>query len=420
MPYAFFGVTLFGLVLVANAVWPIRREPLTVPSFFAGWLVGELAFQHIVWQVGATVAFAFAGALSGWAGWAGLGFAVCGWIGLAWLAVVGVRTGKVITAGLATARNAPFLRGVDLASPAWSRWWRQAIAVPLHGRKIERIKNVDYWGDGIRRHRLDVVRPRGTTPHGAPVLVQIHGGAWVMGDKREQGNPLMNELAARGWVCVAINYRLGPRAAWPAEIIDCKRAIAWVKSHIDEYGGDPSFVALTGGSAGGHLSALAALTPGYRPWQPGFEDADTEVQACVPFYGVYDMTGSAGGSGAYGPGLVRMLERLVMKTDLSGHREVFEEASPTLRVTSEAPPFLVLHGTNDTLVPVDVARVFVEALREVSRAAVVYAELPLAQHAFDVLVSPRCGAAIAGATAFLEALRSRHRDAASAGGGPGT
>ncbi len=82
------------------------------------------------------------------------------------------------------------------------------------------------------------------------MLVYIHGGAWVIGDKRQQGIPMMHELVQRGWVCVSINYRLSPRATWPAHIVDCKRAVAWVRQHIAEYGGDPGFIAVSGGSAG--------------------------------------------------------------------------------------------------------------------------------------------------------------------------
>jgi acetyl esterase/lipase len=82
-----------------------------------------------------------------------------------------------------------------------------------------------------------------------------------MGSKRGQAHPLMSHLAGQGWVCVAINYRLSPKSDWPAAVVDVKRAIAWIKSNIAGYGGDPRFIAITGGSAGGHLSALAALTP---------------------------------------------------------------------------------------------------------------------------------------------------------------
>ncbi len=278
-------------------------------------------------------------------------------------------------------------------------------AIPLRSRAVQVTRNIDYWGDGDRRHRLDVYRSRLAPPEKAPVMVYIHGGAWMIGEKREQGKPMMYELVARGWVCVAINYRLSPKATWPDHIVDAKRAVAWVKEHIAEYGGDPSFVAVSGGSAGGHLCALLALSAGDPAFQPGFEEADTSVQACVPFYGVMDLTGSPEGSALFGPGLLKMLEKTVMKTTESEHPELFRAASPTYRVRAEAPPFFVLHGVNDTLVPVETARTFVERLRAVSAEPVAYAELPLAQHAFDVLASLRCQATTSAVADFLEDAR---------------
>ena len=144
----------------------------------------------------------------------------------------------------------------------------------------------------------------------APVLFQIPGGAWTTGNKRGQAHPLMSHLAELGWICVAINYRHSPRNTWPDHIVDVKRALAWLKAHIAEYGGDPDFVAITGGSAGGHLSSLAALTPNDPRFQPGFEDADTRVQAAVPFYGVYDFTRL---EDAMHPSMPELLERMVIK-----------------------------------------------------------------------------------------------------------
>jgi acetyl esterase/lipase len=100
-----------------------------------------------------------------------------------------------------------------------------------------------------------------------------------------------------------------------------------------------------------------------------------------------------------------------MKTSAAEHPELFRAASPTYRVRADAPPFFVLQGQNDTLVPVEEARTFVAALRGVSRAPVAYAELPLAQHAFDVLASLRCQATTNGVAAFLDAARSAPRPA---------
>jgi acetyl esterase/lipase len=272
-------------------------------------------------------------------------------------------------------------------------------------------KNIDYFGDGHHRHRLDIIRSRADLPVDAPVLVHIHGGAWILGNKREQGFPLMFELARHGWVSATINYSLSPRATWPDQIVDCKRALVWVREHIAEYGGDPGFVAVTGGSAGGHLSSLLALTADDPVFQPGFEQVDTSVQACVSMYGVYDMTGGRGHldgpSNRYDDGLLRLLERQVFKRRIADDMKTFEDASPLYRIHEDAPPFFVIHGTNDTLVPVAQARRFTEALASTSKSPVLYAELPRTQHAFDVLPSVRSAHAVAAIVRFLEGVRYR-------------
>lgn len=153
---------------------------------------------------------------------------------------------------------------------------RQSVAPAwISYRKYIQAGDVAYGPEG-KRNTLDIWRrPDLTSGGAAPVLVQVHGGAWVMGGKRQQAFPLMSHLADAGWVCVAINYRLSPKATWPDHIVDVKRAIAWVREHIADHGGDPGFIAVTGGSAGGHLSSLAALSPNHSPWQPGFEGAPT-------------------------------------------------------------------------------------------------------------------------------------------------
>jgi acetyl esterase/lipase len=405
VPYAFLAVTAVGLAAVTIAYHPVRREPFTVVSFATGWLVGELAFQNIVWEMVATALFISFGALDGWAGWVGLALAVAGWVGLVGLGATGLRAAGVVARALDEVRSERLPVPSQPTDPTWGKWWRVTRAIPMKSRAVRATLDIDYVGDGEKAHRLDVYSSRLLPPDRAPVMVYIHGGGWVIGDKREQGKPMMFELVARGWVCVTVNYRLSPKATWPEHMVDCKRALAWVKEHIAEYGGDPAFVAVSGGSAGGHLCAHLALTAGDRSLQPGFEKADTSVQACVPFYGVMDLTGSPTGSAIFGPGMLRMLEKTVMKTTEAEHPEVFRDASPTYRVHADAPPFFVLHGVNDTLVPVETARAFVRRLRAVSRAPVAYAELPLAQHAFDVLASLRCQATTSAVGDFLEGVR---------------
>jgi acetyl esterase/lipase len=407
VPYAYLAVTLVGAAAVALAYRPIRHEPLSVVSFGAGWIVGELAFQNIVWQLIATIVFIEFGALDGWAGWLGLAVAVVNWVGLFGLGLAGLKASDVTATALSEVRTEALPIPAVPTDPTWGRWWRVTRAIPLKGRAVDATRNLDYWGDGSPRQRLDIYWSRLAPPDKAPVMVYVHGGAWVIGEKREQGKPMMFELVARGWVCVAINYRLSPKATWPDQIVDVKRAVAWVKEHIADYGGDPSFVAISGGSAGGHLCALLALSAHDPAFQPGFEAADTSVQACVPFYGVMDLTRSPEAS-RFGTGMMEMLEKSVMKVKEAEHPEVFRDASPTCRVRTDAPPFFVLHGRNDSLVPVGTARTFVRRLRAASRSPVAYAELPLAQHAFDVLASLRCQATTSAVGDFLDGVRAAH------------
>ena len=194
---------------------------------------------------------------------------------------------------------------------------------------------------------------------------------------------MLEHLAERGHVCVTANYALSPKAKWPQHIVDCKLALAWVKRHIAAYGGDPDLVFVAGGSAGGHLAALLALTANDPALQPGFDEDDTGTAGCIALYGVYDFVDASGSatptSGASWSG--------VCSSSFEG--ESLAAASPIGRVGEDAPPFLVVHGRNDVLVPVATARAFVATLREHSTKPVAYAELPLAQHAFDNFWSPR-------------------------------
>jgi acetyl esterase/lipase len=263
---------------------------------------------------------------------------------------------------------------------------RHLVPFLLFDPDVLYIPNLAYAPEHGARGNLDIYAPKAGA-RGAPVLLQIHGGGWVIGHKRQQAMPLMMHLARAGWVCVAANYRLSPKATFPDHLVDLKRALAWVRDNIDEYGGDPSFIAVTGGSAGGHLSALMGLTANDPEYQPGFEEVDTSVQACVPFYGVYDFTDQHARQ-LHG-GVQQFVERMVMKCPLETHREAWLRASPIHRIHGDAPPFFVVHGTHDSLTPVEEARLFVELLRATSQQPVCYAEIPGAQHAFEVFHSWR-------------------------------
>ena len=420
VPWLFLAVTLMGAWFTFNAYLPERaRGPLIVGSFFAGWLTSELSHHHFAWQLVATGVFVWFGALDAWPGWVGLAVTGVSWAGLLGLSLRAWRAGDSVEAGLREGLGDTYRREIEAALA-------QRLDEPLPvsrrinpfllaDRAVSRVKNVDYAPELGFRGKLDLYLPRdGAT--GAPVLFQIHGGAWMVSQKAHQALPLMLRMARAGWICAAPNYRLSPKATWPDHVVDLKRALAWVKAHIADYGGDPRFIAVTGGSAGGHLSSLLGLSSNDPAFQPGFEQADTAVQAAVPFYGVYDFTNRH--SAQLHSGLQEMLERMVMKTPLSTHRQQWEQASPLHRVHPEAPPFFVVHGTHDSLTPVEEARLFAEQLRKTSHQPVCYAEIPGAQHAFEVFHSLRSEQVVKGVERFLAWTWSRHRAAAGAAQAP--
>ncbi|WP_272937611.1 alpha/beta hydrolase [Mycolicibacterium canariasense] len=236
---------------------------------------------------------------------------------------------------------------------------------------------------------MDVWRPKDLPSEPAPVLLFVPGGAWVHGSRTLQGYALMAHLAAQGWVCLSIDYRVAPHHRWPRHIHDVKAAIAWARANVDKFGGDRDFVAIAGCSAGGHLAALAGLTAGDPELQGDLpEGSDTSVDAVIGIYGRYDWEDR---STTERLRFVDFLERVVVKRKIDRHPEIFRKASPIAQIHRDAPPFLVIHGSGDTVIPVEQARSFVERLRGASRAAVGYIELPGAGHAFDMTDGARTG-----------------------------
>ncbi|MGZ4694409.1 MAG: alpha/beta hydrolase fold domain-containing protein, partial [Acidimicrobiales bacterium] len=244
MPWLLLAFGAWCALCALNAFRPVRRNRvLFVWSFFAAWLTieGTLAWLLIELAIGGLLVWA--GALDRVVGWVGLVLLAAAWIGQLVLLLQGRATGAIAASAIGD-----FGRDALAARPSTAR------------NKVTVDRNIEYRKVAGKRLRLDVYRPAGQVEPGArrPVVLQIHGGAWVIGDKREQGIPLLRYLAARGWVGFNVNYRLSPGATFPDHLIDIKASLAWIRAHADEYGIDPDFVVVTGGSAGGHLTALMA------------------------------------------------------------------------------------------------------------------------------------------------------------------
>ena len=418
MEYFFVFAAALSFMGALTAVLQVRRIGWAVWIWFgSGWINGELA----LWLIGGQLTFVVLWIASSGVttpGFAvGLSLLIASWALLALALRDGLDAGAAFSRAMRVALGADFMMQIPVARRArleqqiHSREWLWPFRFRRPG--VRYVRNLSYANSG-KRGLLDIYVPVSPGER-RPVLLQVHGGAWMMGHKSEQAQPLLHRMVELGWVGVSINYRLAPRDAYPAQIIDVEKAIAWVKTHIEEYGGDPDFIVVTGGSAGGHLSLLTGLTPGHPDGQVGFEGVDTAVQGVLAMYPVVDLTNRHG---------IRQQDRMdgfisrrIIQQTRESAPEVFEDGSPVSWIHREgvaaaAPPFCIVQGTHDSLVWVEEVRRFVAELAPLTSAPLVYAELPRAQHAFEIFHSPRTSHFLNAASTWLEWVRAQHGEKA--------
>ena len=254
--------------------------------------------------------------------------------------------------------------------------------------------------------RLDVYRAEPRRPDGElrPAVVQVHGGGWIFGSRREQGIPLLNHLAANGWVGFNVDYRLSPRATLPDHVIDVKRAIAWVREHADEYGVDPERICLTGGSAGGHLGGARGADR-ERPRAPaGLRGRRHLGRGRGPV--LRALRPARPGAAATTPGIRDwLLEELVFKRPPSDDPDAFRArlADPSRARRTRRRSWSSTASTTRWFRSRTRASSS-RALEAVSESPVRYVELPGAEHAFDIFPSLRTARVVEGIERFLRAV----------------
>jgi acetyl esterase/lipase len=394
------GLGTAGAVLAAlRPSLAARASPIGFP---ASLVASQAPVHELIWAGGVGASLVKRGGLNGAPGRIGLAAVAAAVPGLARFARASLDATELFDSELVRSLGLePERRGRTTAE-----WAALARLLPLRPRDVELQRDIDYVGDATKAHRLDLYRRLAPGQGLAPVLCYFHGGAWVMGSKANQSLPLLHHLARSGVICVSANYRLSPSATWPDHLTDVKRAISWTRRNIRDYGGDPDRIVVAGGSAGGHLATLAALSANDPQMQPGFEDESTSVAGCVSLYGVYDFLDQAGEM----PGLTPLLEAKIMKVARRAAPERYRQASPIEWLTSQRPstgpipPFFTAYGSSDSIVPPSTARRFIATLRSVSTAAVVAVELPDTEHAFDLFWSPRTLAMVEAVRRFVEVV----------------
>ncbi len=371
----------YGVFVMFTTVNALRRPSPPSSRLPAIWILAmlnaELTLLTVVSRLAVTGIAWWAGALENPVGRWGLWLVGASLLGIPILSLRTRRANRQFTEG-EIPRGALHIR-----LTGWARRLPAELEITGTFQPAEDV-TIDFY------HRKD------RSALSAPTLVYLHGGSWTGGDPHAQSRPLIHHLALNGWLVATVGYPLSPQATFPDHLIGIKRAIHWLRTTGTQHGVDGSRIAVAGGSAGGHLASLVALTANRAEYQPGFEEGDTTVAACVSLYGIYDFL-NRNETRKNWP----LIPDLVMKADPVADEHLFRAASPLDQVHSDAPPFLVIHGTHDSLVPPTEARVFVEALAEVSRQEVRYLEVEGAQHAFDAVNSTRSRRVAGAAGEFL-------------------
>jgi acetyl esterase/lipase len=229
--------------------------------------------------------------------------------------------------------------------------------------KVEITRDVVYAQMGGRELALDLYwHPGADEPE--PLVVWIHGGAWMSGNKSWM--PPVLHLLDNGFAMASIDYRLSQEALFPAQIEDCKAAIRWLRTNAARYNLNPDCVGAWGESAGGHLAALLGTAGGVAAWdqQGGNREYSSRVQAVCDWFGPSDLLQMGGMKSGLDHNAPDAPEALLIGGPVQENKERAKQVNPITYITPETPPFLIMHGEQDDVVPVGQSELLHRALIE--------------------------------------------------------
>ena len=223
-------------------------------------------------------------------------------------------------------------------------------------------KDVEYVPGGHGRHKLDIYLPPKSGQEPLPVIVWIHGGAWRAGGKKECP---VKPFVSKGYAVASINYRLSQHAVFPAQIEDCKAAIRFLRANADKYGFDPNGFGVWGASAGGHLAALLGTSGDTKDFDKGENlGVSSRVQAVCDYFGPTDFTRMGSSWSRMDHDAADSPESLLIGGPVQENKRKCQRANPITYVTKDAPPFLIVHGEKDPLVPHNQSEILYQALQK--------------------------------------------------------
>jgi acetyl esterase/lipase len=268
----------------------------------------------------------------------------------------------LLAAGISTAR------GEEAGPPPKKAGEPAQRERPARGRVIpddlELLRDVEFGKGGERTLKLDILRPKKAPAEPMPVIVYIHGGAWRAGSKNDMPG-LCFPLAREGYLCASVEYRLSQEAIFPAQIEDCKCAIRFLRANAKQYGVNPDRIGVWGHSAGGHLVALLGTAGDVKELEGkgGWPDQSSRVQAVVDCFGPTDFT-QMGNGPQIAHNTPNSPESLLIGGPVQENKDKAAKANPITYVTKDDPPFLIMHGDKDPLVPLSQSEILSEALKK--------------------------------------------------------
>ena len=275
----------------------------------------------------------------------------------------------------------------------------------LPGVKIER--DLAFASFGEKSLKLDLYRPANSSGN-VPVVVLIYGGAWMMRNQWME-TPKAVWLATHGYAAAVIDYRLSSEALFPAQIYDCKAAVRWLRANAAKYGLDAAHIGAWGESSGGHLASLLGVASRVASLEgdAGNTNQSSQVQAVVDFFGPTDLL-EMGAHALPGSPIDHNSptapEALLIGGPVQENRDKAEQANPIKYVTHDAPPFLIVHGEQDPLVPCNQSELLFDALKK-ARANVTFYKIAGAGHGGPAFDSDMIRAAV---LAFLDKYLKPH------------
>lgn len=253
-----------------------------------------------------------------------------------------------------------------------------ACLTHCHGKLPEQPKNfevrrdVAYAGTANPKQTLDLYLPKAPSESPRPLVVYIHGGGWENGDKNDAFMGLVFPLIQDGtFAAASLNYRLTNEAKWPEQIYDCKAAVRWLRAHAKELNVDPERFAAFGISAGGHLVSLLGTSGEVKDLEGTLGNAEqsSRVQAVIDFCGPSDFLTLQGHTSIIDFASANSCTGKFFGKAIPEAKDLARAASPVTYVTKDDPPFLIIHGTKDTLVPYEQATELCEALQKTGISA---------------------------------------------------